>query len=120
MESLPDIRNQLSQQGLFNAFKQQLAKDFQQSNCPFEFIEALQPDYENILQKITDVLRQNETTSDFNLMQLLNRADISETQLKRSLNEKSALPYHSVIAELIIKRVLQKVVVRQYFKNKGE
>jgi hypothetical protein len=49
-------------------------------------------------------------------MQLLYRIDISEAQLKRYLSELNE-PYFSVIAELIIKRVLQKVVIRQYYKS---
>jgi len=50
-------------------------------------------------------------------MQLLYRIDISETQLKRYLTENINEPYFKVIAELIIKRVLQKVVTKQYYKN---
>jgi hypothetical protein len=49
---------------------------------------------------------------------LLYRIDISEAQLKRYLNENKNESYFNVIAELIIKRVLQKVVIRQHYKNK--
>ena len=50
-------------------------------------------------------------------MQLLYRIDISEAQLKRYLLENKSDNYFNVIAELIIKRVLQKVVIKQFYKN---
>jgi hypothetical protein len=49
-------------------------------------------------------------------MQLLYRVDISEVQLKKYLNEATNENHLSAIAELVIKRVLQKVVIKQYYK----
>jgi ribosomal protein S15P/S13E len=117
MQSLPDIRKQLSSKELFDAFKQQLAKDFQQSNFSSDFVATLEPDYAIIVEKIVHVLQHNENKSDSNIMALLYRVDISEAQLKRYLNDAKNEHYYTVIAELIIKRVLQKVVIRQYYKE---
>lgn len=118
MQDLPTINNQLTSKKLFDAFKVQLAKDFQQSNLPADFIVNLEPEYTSIHEKITGELQCNEKRTDFNLMNLLYRIDISETQLKRYLNEYKDENYFNVLAELIIKRVLQKVVVKQYYKNR--
>lgn len=117
MQNLPDIKNQLSSKDLFDAFKLQLIKDFEQSNFPSGFVATLEPDYSSIHEKIASELLSNEKNADFNLMNLLYRIDISEAQLKRYLNENITDNYYTVIAELIIKRVLQKVVIRQYYKN---
>lgn len=117
MGSLPHIKNQLSSVDLFAAFKQQLIKDFEQSNFPAEFVEKLEPDYIRINEQISDEIKRNEKKTDFNLMQLLYRIDISENQLKKYLNENKNANYYNVIAELIIKRVLQKVVLKQHYKN---
>ncbi|MCU0368028.1 MAG: hypothetical protein MUF39_04275 [Cyclobacteriaceae bacterium] len=117
MENLPEITNQLSSKGLFDAFKIQLSKDFEQSNFPADFVNSLEPDYQSIHQKIAVELQHNEKKTDFNLMQLLYRIDISEAQLKRYLSENIHETYFNVIAELIIKRVLQKVVIKRYYKN---
>lgn len=111
------IKNQLSSKDLFDAFKRQLAKDFQQSNFPADFVAELEPDYNRIHEKIARELQCNEKRTDFNLMHLLYRIDISEAQLKRYLSESKEESRFNVIAELIIKRVLQKVVVKQYYKN---
>lgn len=117
MENLPDIKNQLTSKNLFDAFKKQLIRDFEQSNFPADFVEALEPDYSSIHEKIASELQRNEKKTDFNLMHLLYRIDISETQLKKYLVENKGDNYFNVIAELIIKRVLQKVVIKQFYKN---
>ena len=117
MEHLPDIRKQLNSKDLFNAFKMQLAKDFEQSNFPAAFVETLEPNYDSIHEIIARELQHSQNQTDFSLMQLLYRIDINEAQLKRYLNESKTEHYFSVIAELIIKRVLQKVVIKQYYKK---
>jgi hypothetical protein len=117
MQELPDISNQLSSKTLFEDFKTQLIKDFEQSNFPAGFVEALEPDYQSILEKIAIELQRNERRTDFHLMNLLYRIDISEAQLKRYLSERQNESHFNVIAELIIKRVLQKVVIKQFYKN---
>ncbi len=117
MENLPEIKNQLSTKDLFDAFKGQLVKDFEQSNFPSDFVAALEPNYSSILEKIADELQRNEKRTGFTIMSLLYRIDISEAQLKKYLTEHKSENHFHVIAELIIKRVLQKVVTKQYYKN---
>jgi hypothetical protein len=117
MQTLPDLTNQLSSKDLFDAFKMQLAKDYEQSNFPSDFIQMLEPDYNSIHEKIALELQRNEKKTDFNLMQLLYRIDISESQFKKFLLENNNVSYYNVIAELIIKRVLQKVVIKRYYKT---
>jgi len=117
MQDLPTIKNQLSSNELFEAFKMQLVRDFQQSNFPVDFVKDLEPDYTTIHARIVSELQYSEQRADFNIMHLLYRIDISEAQLKRYLSEAKNEQYFNVIAELIIKRVLQKVVVKQYYKN---
>ena len=117
VQNLPNINNQLSSRDLFGAFKRQLAKDFQQSNFPFDFVDALEPNYGHIHEKIAFVLQGSEKKKGFTVMQLFNRIDISEAQLKRYLSESSTENHFDVIAEIIIKRVLQKVVIKQHYKS---
>lgn len=102
---------------MFDAFKLQLARDFEQSNFPADFVGALDPNYNSIHERIVDELQRNEKRTGFNVMHLLYRIDISEAQLKKYLKEYKSESHFNVIAELIIKRVLQKVVTKQYYKN---
>ena len=119
MQHLPDIKNQLRSKDLFDAFQLQLAKDFEQSNFPSDFVAALKPDYRSIHEKIAFELQGIVQKTNFNLMPLLNRIDIGEAQLKKYLTESKDENYFSVVAELIIKRVLQKVVTKQHYRNSG-
>lgn len=116
MQNLPDINYQLSGKDLFDAFKLQLAKDFEQSNFPSAFAADLEPDYRGIVEKIAHEIQLNEKRTDFNVIQILYRIDISETQLKKYLTKYENDSYYNVLAELIIKRVLQKVVTKQHYK----
>lgn len=117
MQNLPDISNQLSSSDLFDAFKKQLKKDFEQSNLSADFVETIEQDYESIHSTILFELQRSEKRTDFNLMNLLYRIDISEKQLQQYLNNAGNDGYYNVIAELIIKRVLQKVVIKQFYKG---
>jgi adenylate kinase family enzyme len=117
MANLADIKNQFSSQELVAAFKAQLKKDFEQSNLSADFVEELEPDYYFILERIESQLQHNEKRNDSNVMRLLNRIDISEGQLKRYLAENKKVNRLHVISELIVKRVLQKVVIKQLYKN---
>lgn len=113
MEKLVNIQNQLRSTALFEAFKQQLIKDFEQSSFPIDAVENLSPNYKEIHSIIQSLLEHNEFSSQHNIMQLIYRIDISETLLSKYLTENKDRNYFDVIAELIIKRVLQKVVIRQ-------
>ncbi|HBK88181.1 MAG: hypothetical protein U0289_12305 [Cyclobacteriaceae bacterium] len=115
MADLPSIQQQISSKDLFEAFRIQLAKDFAQCNYPVDFIATLEPDYKNIHIQIVRVLQSGEKKSDLNLMQLLYRVDIPEVRLKKLLSESGDTGHLNVIAELIIKRILQKVVIRRYY-----
>ncbi len=117
MLTLTNIENQLSSKDLFDAFKIQLARDFETGNFSADFVATLEPDYLGIRKTIVFELQRNEKKTDSGLMPLLYRIDISEAQLQRYLNKRPNENHLEVIAELIIKRVLQKVVIKQYYKK---
>jgi hypothetical protein len=117
MQNSLQINDQLTRKDLFGAFKLQLAKDFEQSNFDAAFAKALEPHYASIHKQLMHELKRNEKGADANLMQLLYRIDISEMQLKKYIGEAADENHFSAIAELIIKRVLQKVVIKQYYKS---
>jgi hypothetical protein len=120
MDDLSLVKNELSKKVLFAAFKVQLAKDFVQSNFSADFIGTLEPDYTRIHEAIMRELRRVEKSDNARLMSLLYRVDVSEAQLKRYLDERPNEDHLITIAELIIKRVLQKVVIRHYYRHSGD
>ncbi len=115
MQDLSSFENQLSRKNLFESFKTQLAKDFDESNFSYDFVGTLEPDYVKIHEKISFELYCNGKKSDSDLMRLLYRVDISEAQLHKYFKRDKTGNQLNVIAELIIKRVLQKVVLKQFY-----
>lgn len=117
MQNLAEIKNQLSSNELFEAFKKQLKKEFEQNNFPADFVDSLEPQYDSILTILAQVLQRSETKADSNLIQLLYRIDISEAQVKKYLQANTHENYFLVLAEVILKRVLQKVVLKHYYRS---
>jgi hypothetical protein len=117
---LSNFTDQFSSKELFDAFKVQLAKDFEQSNFPTEFIGGLAPEYDGILEQISLELQRSESRADAHIQPLLYRIDISEAQLKKYVSKSSTENHFQVLAELIIKRILQKVVLRLYYKKNDD
>lgn len=117
MEDVIPLEHQLNSRDLFDAFKQQLINDFEKSNFPSGFINDLPADYHFIHEKIMNELHLSETRADSTLMHLVNRIDISEGQLKKHLLQHATQNHLAVIADLIIKRVLQKVVIKKHYQR---
>lgn len=118
------IKETLDSKELFETFKQQLKKDLSECGCESEFVNGLLPEIEFIKQELATTLKEHDKKTGFNIQQLLYRVDVNEKQLSKQLQEH--LPagkagnnedYMQVVAELMIKRILQKVVLRKYFSN---
>lgn len=114
MEELTVVES-LACEDLFVLFRQQLKKDFEGAGINGDFCEALIPDFtdlKNKLQKELDhVLRNNQLTG------LLYRIDISEVQLKNYQAASPRLLFEEILAETIIKRILQKVILKKRFSS---
>lgn len=116
MSELPDINSGISKPELFEKFKLQLQKDFENCNLNGSFATDLIRDYDAILGKVhLEVEKIGRSSGKLN--ELLYRIDISEAQIKKAsgLNSNS---FTEMVAELIVKRELQKIVIKEHFKNK--
>lgn len=112
-----DLYNSLSKGDLFELFKQQLKKDFESAGAGVEFINDLPKEYgalKSILIHALQLLMKNSSSA---LQTLLYRIDISEQQIKNYRVKNGNLDFEDVLAELIIKRVLQKVVFKKKFSS---
>ncbi len=97
-------------------FLQQLSKDFNDIGCGSFFQKLTVPlQYEELIYEINEALSVIKKQGNYLHQQLLYRVDISEKQIAQiSLldNKQDAL------AELIIKRILQKVILKIQFSKK--
>lgn len=112
-----EIYNSLATENLFDLFKSQLKKDFETCAINTDFISDLPQQYDllklAIIQELTPLLNNNST-----LQNLLYRIDVSELQIKNYAQTKSNISFNEILAELIIKRILQKVILKKKFSPK--
>src|SRR5688500_14527192 len=108
-----EINNQLLKENLFDLFKLQLQKDFQGSGLSSDFAINLPSDFLAMKTVIMKELEQVMAGNLSSLQALLYRVDISESQLQSYRKKDSTRFYPDLLAELIIKRVLQKVILKK-------
>ena len=125
MEELPDLNMGISKPDLFEKFKTQLKKDFENCGLDSGFTENLIPDYDFIfnlvnleVEKINLSAVRHDKSKSNKLNELLYRIDISEMQIKKAFAVNSNTTLNEIIAELIIKRELQKIVIKEHYKSK--
>ena len=107
----------ISQEELIEKFKIQLVKDFEMSDVLNYLAPITVFDYESIHQNITKALKIIDAKDFSKYQHLLYRIDISEKQLNTELKAQPSGERHSILADLIIKRILQKIILKiQYSK----
>lgn len=114
MESL-QINEYLVNENLFELFCAQLKKDFEGSGLSAEFTGDLPREFNDLKNSVLGEVKR--VISKSALPALLYRVDISEKQLTDYQKKNSALSFEEVISELIIKRVLQKVILKKRFST---
>lgn len=117
MKDLIALQQQLTSAELFEAFRLQLTKDFERSSLPTHFTQHLSSDFHSLVAQIAQELRQCDQRSGAHIARLLYNVDISEAQLNRYLRESQEEDRWVVMAQLVVKRLLQKVVIRHFYKN---
>jgi hypothetical protein len=98
----------------FDKFKAQVRKDYELAgvlqHLPFletHSLEELQASFHQSVLKL-------ETGN--SLKNLLYRIDITEAQIKQAVQKQPAVPLQQLLAELMIKRILQKIVLKELYK----
>ena len=108
-----DVLNSLQKKVLFDKFVNQLHKDFELAG----FAKHTPNFNSNNLQHIIDELVISILKIDaalLNIQTLLYRIDVSEKQINQLLtNNTDNNNYYQKIAQLIIKRTVQKIILKQ-------
>ena len=116
MEEL-DLNNYLFKQDLFELFKFQLTKDFESAGLDISFTSNLPKELE-ALKRLIEIQVNNVSKLQTHLIPvLLYRIDISESQIRTYYMKNPNLSYEAILAELIIKRTLQKVILKKTFSK---
>lgn len=115
-QSLPEaIEHYLTMPNLLRALILQLIKDFQTAQIPL----ALNPDENYSFEGLCDCIElviDGHIKRVGTLKNLLNRVDLTEKQIKKAI-PNALYSNLRLLTELIIKRELQKVVIRHWYQQ---
>lgn len=112
MEEL-DVSAHLAARDLFLLFKRQLKKDVEGAGLDGAFADRVTPQWEDIKLEIMQALAGVSASG---RQGLLYRVDISEAQIARYSAQHNVYA-DELLAELIIKRILQKVILKKRFSE---
>jgi hypothetical protein len=96
----------------------QIIKDFDMFGLEIKFSGNAYNAYEELFDQIEPHISNLITTNRQKFLGILYRIDLSDEQLKKAVNENTSEPFAAIVTDLIIKRELQKVVIRNHYKAK--
>ena len=110
-----DTITSLQKPDLFEKFKAQTYKDFELAGV-LEYLPNLESCKLELLQnKFFKSIVKFEITNALKI--LLYRIDITELQIKQASQKAQEVPLQEILAELMIKRILQKVVLKELYSK---
>lgn len=107
--------NGFSQEMILTKFKEQLVKDFSMCRIDLVFPETDQLNASDYLDSIKSGIKKIDNSS---LMELLYRIDLSEDRLSKEIRDHKDQERDEIVAILIFKRILQKVVLKLNYSSK--
>ncbi|HRH12486.1 MAG TPA: hypothetical protein PLU73_13290 [Bacteroidia bacterium] len=107
--------NGFSQEMILAKFKEQLVKDFSMCRIDLEFPESDELKASDYLNSIKNGLKHLDNST---FMELLYRIDLPEARLSKEIRENIEQERDEIVAILIFKRILQKVVLKLSYSTK--
>lgn len=114
-----DLTPYINRLDLIKSAAQQIIKDFDMFGLEITFSGNPYNAYEELFDQIEPHINNLITNDQQKFMAILYRIDVSDTQIKKAVNENASESFSEIITDQIIKRELQKVVIRNHFKNTG-
>ncbi|MCB9360735.1 MAG: hypothetical protein H6587_03780 [Flavobacteriales bacterium] len=116
---LNDLSSYYNRTDLLEKVVAQIQKDFNWFNFTITFKEDKdESPYQQLYKQILPLVDEMLNDDYIKLMSLLYRIDIEEDFLNRKLKENAHADTDEVIADLIIKRELQKVIIKEMYSAK--
>ena len=103
--------------GLIKATADQIIKDFEMSGVEIRFSGNSYNAYEELFDQIEPQVKKLISTNHSKFMGILYRVDLNDEQIKKAIRNNLSESFSEIITDLIIKRELQKVVIRNHYKN---
>ena len=102
-----------------NATAEQLIKDFDMFGLEIKFSGNPLNAYDELLYQLVPHINQLIEKDFKKLLDILYRIDVPEGKIKECIEGNAAMGTAEAISDLIIKRELQKIVIRRHYKSDG-
>jgi hypothetical protein len=99
-----------------NATAEQVIKDFDLYGLEIKFSGNEQNAYNELLYQISPHIAQLKENNYKKLLDLLYRIDVNESKVAAIVDDASVGSLAEAISDLVIKRELQKIVIRKHFR----
>jgi TorA maturation chaperone TorD len=103
--------------GLIEKTLLQIEKDFSSNGLSLQLPLNEVADYKRFCDKMAEVLDWLLSNDRARLMQLLYRIDLPHNRLLQALDADEDLPVHQKLAQLIVLREAQKVIIRSFYQG---
>jgi hypothetical protein len=115
--SLPDISKYINRLDIIRQVSEQVIKDFEMFGLEIKFSGNAYSAYEELFDQVYPHLEKLLNFNQSKFLGILYRIDLSEGQVQKAVRENSSEPFPAIITDLILRRELQKVVLREHFKG---
>lgn len=103
---------------LIQATAAQIIKDFDMFGLEIRFSGSAYNAYDELFGQIEPQIRKLIDTNRSKFMGILYRIDLSDEQVRKAISDNGSEPFSEIITDLIIRRELQKVVIRSHYSKK--
>ena len=115
--NLNDLSKYINRLDLIKDTANQIIKDFDMFGLEIKFSGNAYNAYEELFEQIEPHINKLISSNQSKFMGILYRIDLSDVQIKKAVEENTSEPFSAIVTDLIIKRELQKVVIRNHFKQ---
>jgi len=117
MTNFSDLSPYFNRLDLIKDAANQIIKDFDMFGLEIKFSGNAYNAYEELFEQIEPHINQLISSNRQKFLGILYRIDLSDEQIKKAVNENSTEAFSAIVSDLIIKRELQKVVIRNHYKT---
>ena len=112
-----DLSQYFNKLDLIKETAAQIIKDFDMFGLEIKFSGNAYNAYEELFEQIEPHINKLIKSNQQKFMSILYRIDLSEQQIQNAVKENYTEPFSDIVTDLIIKRELQKVVIRTHYKS---
>jgi hypothetical protein len=112
-----DLSQYINRLDLIKDTADQIIKDFDMFGMEIKFSGNAFNAYEELFDQMEPHIKKLIDSNQQKFLGILYRIDLSDEQIKKAVHGNSTEPFSMIVTDLIIKRELQKVVIRNHYKK---